>query len=81
MLKYFDFEKELELIDQDISKNENNPLNFNKINSLNQKKEQVLKKIYSSLNPWQKVQVARHPDRPHSLEYINSFTITLNNIS
>ncbi len=75
MLKYFDFEKELELIDQDISKNENNPLNFNKINSLNQKKEQVLKKIYSSLNPWQKVQVARHPDRPHSLDYIkNIFT-------
>ena len=32
----------------------------------------ALKKIiYSNLNGWQKVQLSRHPDRPHSLDYIN----------
>ena len=27
-------------------------------------------KIYSNLTPWQNVQVARHPERPHFLDYI-----------
>lgn len=27
---------------------------------------------YSNLTPWQKAQVARHPDRPHCLDYVNS---------
>src|SRR5262249_5450904 len=29
------------------------------------------KKIYSNLTPWQTVQVARHPDRPHINDYID----------
>lgn len=29
------------------------------------------KKIYSELTPWQKVQVARHPMRPYTLDYVN----------
>ncbi len=29
------------------------------------------KEIYSNLTPWQKVQVARHPERPYTLDYIN----------
>ena len=74
MLKYFDFEKEVELIDQNISENNNSNESNNK-NLLIQKKDEILRKIYTSLNPWQKVQVARHPDRPHSLDYIkNIFT-------
>ena len=74
MLKYFDFEKEVELIDQNISENNNSNESNNK-NLLIQKKDKILRKIYTSLNPWQKVQVARHPDRPHSLDYIkNIFT-------
>ncbi|KRP11366.1 MAG: acetyl-CoA carboxyl transferase [Sphingobacteriales bacterium BACL12 MAG-120813-bin55] len=28
--------------------------------------------IYSSLNPWQKVQLSRHPDRPYTLYYIEN---------
>lgn len=32
------------------------------------------KEIYSSLTPWQKVQVSRHPDRPYTLDYINAVT-------
>ena len=31
---------------------------------------QTLRDLYSSLTPWQKTQVARHPDRPHCLDYV-----------
>jgi acetyl-CoA carboxylase carboxyl transferase subunit alpha len=34
------------------------------------KAAQTLRDIYSSLSPWQKAQVARHPDRPHCLDYV-----------
>ena len=33
------------------------------------------KEIYSNLTPWQKVQVARHPDRPYTIDYINEISI------
>src|ERR1700687_3822206 len=32
----------------------------------------LLRQSYARLTPWQKVLVARHPDRPHSLAYINT---------
>src|ERR1700676_4853978 len=34
------------------------------------KAAQALKELYAELTPWQKTQVARHPQRPHSLDYI-----------
>src|SRR3569832_861448 len=30
----------------------------------------ALKDIYETLTPWQKTQVARHPQRPHCLDYV-----------
>ena len=39
------------------------------ISKLEAKVEQALKDIYSRLTPWQKTQVARHPGRPHVLDY------------
>ena len=32
----------------------------------------AIKETYSNLSPWQKVQMSRHPDRPYTLDYINS---------
>jgi acetyl-CoA carboxylase carboxyl transferase subunit alpha len=32
----------------------------------------MLKDLYKGLNPWQKCQVARHPDRPHCRDYIEA---------
>ena len=32
--------------------------------------ERLLRQSYARLTPWQKVQVARHPDRPHASSYI-----------
>ena len=37
------------------------------------KANQALIDIYKKLTPWQKTQVARHPDRPHFADYINGF--------
>jgi acetyl-CoA carboxylase carboxyl transferase subunit alpha len=40
--------------------------------SLKRDVNSFLEKAYSKLSPWQIVQVARHPDRPHSSNYINA---------
>ena len=40
------------------------------INRLEVKAAQVLQDIYGELTPWQKTQVARHPQRPHCLDYV-----------
>jgi acetyl-CoA carboxylase carboxyl transferase subunit alpha len=37
--------------------------------ALETKAERLLKQTYAKLTPWQKVQVARHPDRPHFLDF------------
>ena len=40
------------------------------IKKLEQKAKAALVDTYNKLTPWQKAQVARHPDRPHSLDVI-----------
>lgn len=42
------------------------------ITRLQEKADQALTDIYSRLTPWQKTLVARHPDRPHALDYIDA---------
>lgn len=39
---------------------------------LKQKLERQMRQTYANLTPWQKLQVSRHPQRPHCLDYINS---------
>ena len=39
---------------------------------LQEKAERQLRQIYAKLTPWQKVQVARHPNRPHSADYVKA---------
>jgi acetyl-CoA carboxylase carboxyl transferase subunit alpha len=41
------------------------------IRRLEQKAQQLLVATYASLTPWQKTLVARHPERPHCLDYVN----------
>ena len=38
--------------------------------ALDRKADQALRDLYKTLTPWQKCQVARHPDRPHCLDYV-----------
>ncbi|MFC5387686.1 acetyl-CoA carboxylase carboxyltransferase subunit alpha [Aquamicrobium segne] len=39
---------------------------------LEKRSRDALRDLYKALTPWQKVQVARHPDRPHCLDYVRS---------
>jgi acetyl-CoA carboxylase carboxyl transferase subunit alpha len=38
--------------------------------ALDRKAETLLRDLYKDLSPWRKCQVARHPDRPHTRDYI-----------
>ena len=73
MIKYFEFEKEVEKIDEKIKKiSSDSSEDNNEVKQLKIKKNDILKKIYSKLSPWEKVQVSRHHDRPHTIDYINN---------
>lgn len=39
---------------------------------LQERAERQLRQIYAKLTPWQKVQVARHPNRPHTADYVKA---------
>ncbi len=76
---YLDFEKPVAEFEGKIadlralSSNEGHSLSIqDDISRLENKAEGVLRDLYSRLTPWQKTQVARHPERPHSLDYIRS---------
>jgi len=38
---------------------------------LDKKSQQLTKDIYANLSPWQVTQIARHPQRPYTLDYVN----------
>jgi acetyl-CoA carboxylase carboxyl transferase subunit alpha len=40
------------------------------VRGLEKKAAKLLQDLYVNLDPWQKAQVARHPERPHALDYI-----------
>lgn len=44
------------------------------IQNMKQKINETRNRIYSNLSAWQKVQVARHPNRPYTLDYIHAMT-------
>ena len=71
---YLDFEQPIADIESKILELENSDLDQNQINKeiieLNESSVKLTEKIYSNLSPWQNVQVARHPERPHFLDYI-----------
>ena len=78
MINYFDFEKPIEEIDEKIKTlSVNREINLTEINKLENDKKNKFVKIYSTLNSWQKVQVARHSKRPHALDYINNIFVLL----
>lgn len=75
--KYLIFEKPIEEIEKKIEDIENNKKYDNitkntEILKLKQILNEKKKEIYSNLTPWQIVQVARHPNRPHTLDYLNN---------
>ena len=72
MNRYLDFEKDIENIEKLITELDINKNSFKSENAkLLDKKNNLFQKIYSNLSAWDKVQVARHPNRPHTKDYIN----------
>ena len=72
MNRFLDFENDVEKIENQIKELKVNDSKFTKEkNQLLEKKNSILKQIYSNLSAWEKVQVARHADRPHTIDYIN----------
>ena len=72
--KFLEFEKPIQEVSEKISALKlaviGNPAIKSQIESLEKDREQLIKKIYSKLTTWETVQVARHPQRPHTLDFI-----------
>ncbi len=68
-----DFEKPIFELEKKIQelKAINSPEIAEEIDRLERQAERLRKKIYSNLTAWQRVQLARHPRRPYSLDIIN----------
>ena len=70
-----DFEQPIAEIDKKIENlkmsSEQGNIDFSEqIEDLEKKKDELRQKIYGALTPWQRIQIARHPKRPYSSDYI-----------
>ena len=78
MSKYIlEFEKSIKLIDDKIrsllESSNNSGINIDDtINTLNAQLEREKELIYSNLSRWNKVEIARHQDRPHFIDYLTN---------
>lgn len=75
MAQLFDFEKPLSELEQKITElqkfSQEKEIDLSEeISTLEQKAASLKKSIYSHLEPWQKVMIARHPERPNIYDYI-----------
>src|SRR5690606_31501750 len=49
-----------------------NPLFDTEIANLEEKLDKLKEKVYSTLTPWQRIMICRHPQRPHSTNYLRN---------
>jgi acetyl-CoA carboxylase carboxyl transferase subunit alpha len=74
--KFLDFENTIQDISEKINALKSSAIESPEVNeqilALRKERDAEAKKIYSRLSTWQTVQVARHPQRPHALDFINS---------
>jgi len=74
-MNFLDFEKPIAELEGKIEElrhlSDSDEINIaEEINRLQVKVDKLLRGSYAKLTPWQKAQVARHPDRPHLSDYI-----------
>ena len=81
MRNILDFEKNIADLQDKISKLKESGSDKSSLVEVNQEIEQIkikidkkLIEIYKKLTPWHKLQVARHPKRPHFLDYVKVLT-------
>ena len=75
MLNYLDFEKPIAELETRVAELRETATNGSidldaDIGRLETKANKLLRDTYAKLTPWQKAQVARHPDRPHFKDYL-----------
>ncbi len=76
MRSYLDFEKPVAELEAKVEElramgaTDNAVSVTDEISRLEGKAALALKELYAELTPWQKTQVARHPQRPHCLDYV-----------
>jgi acetyl-CoA carboxylase carboxyl transferase subunit alpha len=75
MLNYLDFEKPIAELETRVAELRETASSSDididpEIGRLETKANKLLRDTYAKLTPWQKAQVARHPDRPHLKDYI-----------
>ena len=72
---YLEFEKPLKVIDEKIisfsSMTDLKEVDTSSLSKLKEERMLLIREIYSGLSRWQRIQLARHPDRPFSMDYIN----------
>ena len=78
MHNYLDFEKPVAELEGKIKElrhlGGSSQVNIaDEVSKLQDKVDRVLLKTYSNLTPWQKTQVARHHERPHTLDYVRGW--------
>lgn len=71
MATYLEFEEKIKKIEEDIIIAKTK-LDEAAVEILNKKLEKEVEKTFKNLNDYQKLQLARHPDRPYALDYINA---------
>ncbi|MEC9456741.1 MAG: acetyl-CoA carboxylase carboxyltransferase subunit alpha [Candidatus Neomarinimicrobiota bacterium] len=75
---YLQFEKPIQLLDDKIleleAANESSRDSVKQITALMEERSRVIAEIYSNLSRWNRVQLARHPNRPFALDYIHYFS-------
>lgn len=54
--------------------NESHPILDEEIRKLEQKIKKLKETVYNSLTPWDRVLISRHPQRPHTVDYIKNIT-------
>lgn len=52
--------------------NQDNPLFTSEIRQLEDKLGNLQKKVYNELSPWERVLISRHPQRPHTIDYVTN---------
>ena len=71
MASYLDFEKSIKQIDDDITAAKIRG-DEDAVEILNKNLEKEISKVYKNLNEYQRLQLARHPDRPYAIDYIRA---------
>lgn len=75
---YLDFEQPIAELDRKIEElqsmqNDTPSVNIgSEIEQLNKKSQQLTQEIYKNLTPWQITKVARHAERPYTMDYVNA---------